>query len=49
MEITRVSEGRFEGAIRRVGDTALIPFSGVLELLRVLEDVVPPCPRSSPE
>jgi len=41
-EITKSSDGRFEGTIRCGEAGAPIPFSGVLDLLRILEDVIPP-------
>lgn len=41
-EITRSSDGRLEGTIRCGEQRAPIPFAGVLELLRILEDEVPP-------
>lgn len=40
-EITRSSDGRLEGTIRCGEQRAPIPFAGVLELLRILEDEVP--------
>jgi hypothetical protein len=41
-EITKSSDGRFEGTIWCGEPGAPIPFSGVLDLLRILEDVIPP-------
>ncbi len=41
-EITKSSDGRLEGTIRCDEQAAPIPFAGVLELLRILEDEVPP-------
>jgi len=41
-EITKSSDGRLEGTIRCGEQGAPTPFTGVLELLRILEDVVPP-------
>jgi hypothetical protein len=38
LEIDRASDGRFEGRISTDGVNAWSPFSGVLELLKVLED-----------
>jgi hypothetical protein len=48
-EITKSSDGRFEGTIRCGDQGAPIPFSGVLDLLRILEDEVPPAsPAAKP-
>ena len=44
-EITRSSDGRFEGTVRCGDIDAPIPFSGVLDLLRILEDEVPASPE----
>lgn len=41
-EITKSSDGRFEGTIWCGEHGVPIPFSGVLDLLRILEDVIPP-------
>ncbi|MGN6871016.1 MAG: hypothetical protein ACTHMY_21700 [Solirubrobacteraceae bacterium] len=41
-EITRSSDGRLEGTILCGEQRSPIPFAGVLELLRILEDEVPP-------
>jgi hypothetical protein len=38
LDINRTPEGRLEGQIRADGTGAWKPFSGVLELLKVLED-----------
>jgi hypothetical protein len=50
-EITKSSDGRFEGTIWCGEHGAPIPFSGVLDLLRILEDVIPqvsgPAPSGS--
>jgi hypothetical protein len=40
-EISRSSDGRLEGTIQSDPSATPVPFSGVLELLRVLEDEVP--------
>jgi hypothetical protein len=40
-EITKSSDSRFEGTIWCGEHGAPIPFSGVLDLLRILEDVIP--------
>lgn len=47
-EITKSSDGRLEGTIRCGEQAAPIPFAGVLELLRILEDVVPPAAATAP-
>jgi hypothetical protein len=50
-EITKSSDGRFEGTIWCGEPAAPIPFSGVLDLLRILEDVIPQVsgpPQSGP-
>ena len=41
-EITKSSDGRFEGTIWCGEQSVPIPFSGVLDLLRILEDEIPP-------
>ncbi len=41
-EITKSSDGRFEGTIWCGEHGVPMPFSGVLDLLRILEDVIPP-------
>ena len=38
LDINRTPEGRLEGQIRADGNCTWKPFSGVLELLKVLED-----------
>ena len=38
LDINRTADGRLEGQIRAVGTGTWKPFSGVLELLKVLED-----------
>jgi len=38
LDISRTPEGRLEGQIRADGTGTWKPFSGVLELLKVLED-----------
>jgi hypothetical protein len=38
LDINRTPEGRLEGQIRADGTGTWRPFSGVLELLKVLED-----------
>jgi hypothetical protein len=38
LEINRTPEGRLEGRVRSVGIDTWEPFSGVLELLKVLEE-----------
>jgi hypothetical protein len=39
-EIRRSEDGRFEGRARRDGTDAWRPFSGVLELLKVMEELL---------
>lgn len=43
-EITKSPDGRLEGVIRCGDDGSPIHFSGVLDLLRILEDEIPPAP-----
>jgi hypothetical protein len=43
-EITKSPDGRLEGVIRCGDDGSPIHFSGVLDLLRILEDEIPPKP-----
>jgi hypothetical protein len=38
LDINRTKDGRFEGRIRADGTDAWKPFSGVLELLKALEE-----------
>jgi hypothetical protein len=38
LDINRTADGRLEGQIRAVGTGTWKPFSGVLELLKVLEE-----------
>ena len=38
LEISRARDGRLEGQLRTEADDRWSPFSGVLELLKVLED-----------
>jgi hypothetical protein len=38
LDINRTTDGRFEGRIRADGTAAWKPFSGVLELLKALEE-----------
>jgi hypothetical protein len=38
LDIDRTTDGRFEGRIRADGNDAWKPFSGVLELLKALEE-----------
>ena len=38
LEMNRMSNGRFEGQLRRHATEPWRPFSGVLELLKVLEE-----------
>jgi len=38
LEISRAQDGRLEGQLRTDADARWSPFSGVLELLKVLED-----------
>jgi hypothetical protein len=38
LEISRAQDGRLEGQLRTDADDRWSPFSGVLELLKVLED-----------
>jgi hypothetical protein len=47
-EITKSPDGRLEGVIRCGDDGAPIQFSGVLDLLRILEDEVPPGSATAP-
>ena len=46
-EIKRSPDGRLEGTIRCGDAAAPIEFSGVLDLLRILEDEVPPAPAAA--
>lgn len=46
LEVSRSQEGRLEGTIQSVGHTERSPFSGTLELLRVLEDAIDEADRS---
>jgi hypothetical protein len=39
LDINRTPDGRFEGRIRADVTDAWTPFSGVLELLKTLEDI----------
>jgi hypothetical protein len=39
LDISRTPDGRLEGRIRADGTGAWEPFSGVLELLKALEDI----------
>jgi hypothetical protein len=39
LDINRTPDGRFEGRIRADATDAWTPFSGVLELLKTLEDI----------
>jgi hypothetical protein len=39
LDINRTPDGRLEGRIRADGTDAWEPFSGVLELLKALEDI----------
>jgi hypothetical protein len=47
-EITKSSDGRFEGVVWYGDHDVPIPFSGVLDLLRILEDVIPPASTPPP-
>jgi hypothetical protein len=47
-EIEKSSDGRLEGTIQCEHRDQPIPFSGTLELLRILEDEVPPAPAAGP-
>jgi hypothetical protein len=38
LDLSRTADGRLEGRIRADGSDAWKPFSGVLELLKVLEE-----------
>jgi hypothetical protein len=40
-EITKSPDGRLEGVIRCGDDGSPVHFSGVLDLLRILEDEIP--------
>jgi len=40
LEINRMSDGRFEGQLRSHATDPWRPFSGVLELLKVLEETL---------
>lgn len=46
LALTRSPDGRLQGTIQRPGNPERSPFSGTLELLRVLEDAIgePPSP-----
>jgi hypothetical protein len=46
VEIDRTSDGRIEGCIRAETAEPWQPFSGVLELLKVLEEVLDPAEQS---
>ena len=48
-EISRSSDGRLEGTIQSDLRSTPVSFSGVLELLRVLEDEVPAAPELGPD
>jgi hypothetical protein len=51
-EITKSPDGRFEGRVTYGVPPTSTTFSGVLDLLRILEDVVPvtpPAPRPEPD
>jgi len=48
-EISRSSDGHLEGTIQTDLRSTPVPFSGVLELLRVLEDEVPASPELGPD
>jgi hypothetical protein len=41
LDISRTPDGRLEGRIRADGTDAWTPFSGVLELLKTLEQTYP--------
>lgn len=41
MQISRAQDDRLSGTVRRSPEADLRPFSGTLELMRVLEDLVP--------
>jgi hypothetical protein len=41
LDISQTTDGRLEGRIRADGDDAWKSFSGVLELLKALEDICP--------
>jgi len=45
-EINKTSEGRLEGTVLCEHRDQPIPFSGTLELLRILEDKVPSPPAA---
>jgi len=47
-DISRTADGHLEGVIRTELREEPIAFSGVLELLRVLEDEIPPNTGDSP-
>jgi hypothetical protein len=47
-EIEKSSDGRLEGTILCEHRDQPIPFSGTLELLRILEDEVPSAPAAPP-
>jgi hypothetical protein len=40
LEISRARDGRLEGQLRTDADDGWSPFSGVLELLKVIEDTL---------
>jgi hypothetical protein len=46
VEIDRTPDGRIEGSIRAETAKPWQPFSGVLELLKVLEDVLDPAEQA---
>ena len=41
MQISRAQDDRLSGTVRRTPSAEPWPFSGTLELMRVLEDLVP--------
>jgi hypothetical protein len=48
VDFCRSPEGRLEGTIRTVGEDDRTPFSGTLELLKVLEGALEPPPADEP-
>jgi hypothetical protein len=49
VEIDRTPDGRIEGSIRAEAAELWQPFTGVLELLKVLEEVLDPIEQALPQ
>jgi hypothetical protein len=47
-DVARTPDGRFEGQIRAGATNSWLSFSGVLELLKVLEELLDAAPASDP-